>query len=229
MKSMLILILAISFSFSAEITSEAQFNQLFGSSKLVLFDLYADWCGPCRALSPTLEQVQKERMGKVELWKINTDKFTKIAAKFNVTAIPRVMFTRNGTVLSNMVGMQDKSAYLAQIDQLSGSAQASVVNATPALFAAKIKSAPGLVLDVRTKEEFAGEHLANARLIPVGELANRLAEIASFKDKPVYIYCRSGHRSQTGVEILQKGGFKKIIQLTSGINGWKVAKLPVTR
>ena len=83
------------------------------------------------------------------------------------------------------------------------------------------------LIDVRTAAEYADGHLANAKLIPVQELAQRLAEID--KSKPVLLYCRSGHRSGNALKILQDKGYKDAKHVEGGINAWQAAGLPVTR
>jgi len=77
------------------------------------------------------------------------------------------------------------------------------------------------VLDVRTNEEFNSPtgHLPNAILIPVQELASRIDELQSVKDKTILVYCRSGHRSKRAGAILAKDGFK-VVDLEGGIMGW---------
>jgi rhodanese-related sulfurtransferase len=83
------------------------------------------------------------------------------------------------------------------------------------------------LIDVRTAAEYADGHLANAKLIPVQEFAQRLAEID--KSKPVLLYCRSGHRSGNALKILQDKGYKNAKHVEGGINAWQAAGLPVTR
>ena len=76
------------------------------------------------------------------------------------------------------------------------------------------------ILDVRTPEEFAQGHLQKARLIPVGEIANRIGELSTLKDKQILVYCHSGNRSATACKILQKNGFTKVDNLDGGISAW---------
>ena len=83
------------------------------------------------------------------------------------------------------------------------------------------------LIDVRTASEYAEGHLANAKLIPVQELAQRLAEID--KNKPVLLYCRSGHRSGNALKVLQENGYKNASHVEGGIIAWQAAGLPVTR
>jgi rhodanese-related sulfurtransferase len=94
--------------------------------------------------------------------------------------------------------------------------------------AALIKDKKDLqLIDVRTAAEYAEGHLANAKLIPVQELPQRLAEID--KNKPVLLYCRSGHRSGNALKILQDKGYKDAKHIEGGIGAWQAAGLPITR
>jgi rhodanese-related sulfurtransferase len=83
------------------------------------------------------------------------------------------------------------------------------------------------LIDVRTAGEYAEGHLAKAKLIPLQELEQRLAEID--KSKPVLLYCRSGHRSGNALKILQGKGFTDAKHIEGGIGAWQAAGLPVTR
>lgn len=87
-----------------------------------------------------------------------------------------------------------------------------------------------IVLDVRTPEEFASAtgHLKNAKLLPVQELEQRLAELQPHKSKPILVYCRTGGRSARASEILSKQGFTAI-NITGGILDWNAANFPVEK
>jgi len=86
----------------------------------------------------------------------------------------------------------------------------------------------GFLLDVRTLAEWEQDgHLANATLIPHTELEARQDELPTEKDETILLYCRSGNRSQEAARTLQDLGFTNIIELETGINGWKDAGKPV--
>ena len=92
-----------------------------------------------------------------------------------------------------------------------------------------IRTADPLILDVRTPAEYYGGHLEGAVLIPVQQLAARLAEIRDHKDRDVLLYCRSGNRSTVAAEILIQDGFKKLFNLRHGILEWTGRNLPVVK
>ena len=85
----------------------------------------------------------------------------------------------------------------------------------------------GLLLDVRTEDEYNSGHIGGAVLIPVGDLPGRIGEIDAYKNKPVMVYCRSGKRSMMAVEQLKSAGFKKIYNLKGGIISWTAAGYPI--
>ncbi len=99
---------------------------------------------------------------------------------------------------------------------------------TPTEAAAMIKQKKDLqLIDVRTEAEYADGHLAGAKLVPVQEIEQRLAEID--KKKPVLLYCRSGHRSGNALKLLQDHGYAQAKHLEGGIKAWQAAGMPITK
>lgn len=86
-----------------------------------------------------------------------------------------------------------------------------------------------LVLDVREEGEFRDGHIVDARHIPLGSLEKRLEELSAYKDQPVLVSCRSGHRSANACGLLKKNGFNKIYNLQGGMIAWQNAGLPVSK
>ena len=79
------------------------------SSGVVLVDFFATWCGPCKMLSPVLEQVSEELAGKVEIVKVDVDQDGDLAAQFGIMNIPTVLVFKNGQVVEKSVGLVQKS------------------------------------------------------------------------------------------------------------------------
>lgn len=86
-----------------------------------------------------------------------------------------------------------------------------------------------LVLDVREDVEFAMSHIADARHIPLGQLAERTGELQKWKDKAIVVNCQSGMRSAKACAMLKKHGFTQVSNLQGGLAAWQSAKLPVTK
>jgi rhodanese-related sulfurtransferase len=104
-----------------------------------------------------------------------------------------------------------------------------VRHATPGEIEAHLASEPdALVLDVRTPEEYHGEtgHLGGALLLPVQELAERIGELAAYRDRTVLVYCRSGVRSVAATRLLAAQGFRAI-NMSDGILRWIAERRPV--
>jgi phage shock protein E len=86
----------------------------------------------------------------------------------------------------------------------------------------------GFLLDVRTQAEWEQDgHLENATLIPHTELESRESELPNDKDELILLYCRSGNRSQDAAQTLLDMGYTNLMELETGINGWKDAGMPV--
>ncbi|MFN7094488.1 MAG: thioredoxin TrxA [Burkholderiales bacterium] len=82
----------------------------------VLVDFWAEWCGPCRMLSPILDDIAKEYDGKVKIVKVNVDESNMTAAQYGVRGIPTLLLLRNGQVVASKVGSLPKSQLTTFID-----------------------------------------------------------------------------------------------------------------
>lgn len=117
---LLILLIQLSFGKVIEITSEAQFQEVLNKKDtLLIFDLYADWCAPCKMLAPVLDELSNERKDAL-IYKINTEKLKGIAAQFGVRSIPHVTFIKNKQALNTINGVVPKIAYEQSIEILNG-------------------------------------------------------------------------------------------------------------
>jgi rhodanese-related sulfurtransferase len=92
-----------------------------------------------------------------------------------------------------------------------------------------INRSNALVLDVRDAAEFASGHIADAKHIPLAELAERLPELQKYKNKTILVNCQRGMRSAQACAILRKAEFTQVNNLEGGINAWLAAKLPVVK
>ena len=91
-------------------------SEVMASNLPVLVDFWAEWCGPCRAIAPVLEDVSKELAGKLKVVKVNVDTSPELAAQFGVRSIPTLLLIKGGKVAQQMVGALSKSALRAKID-----------------------------------------------------------------------------------------------------------------
>lgn len=90
------------------ITEQNFENEVLKSDKPVLLDFWAPWCGPCRMLSPVIEQIAKEYEGKIAVGKVNVDEQPALASQFNVASIPLVVVIKEGKVVQSSVGYRSK-------------------------------------------------------------------------------------------------------------------------
>ncbi len=87
------------------------------SSVPVLVDLWAPWCGPCRMVSPALEQLARERAGTLKLVKVNVDTAPQISQRFDVQAVPTLLITDGGKVLARRAGAAPVAALRTWVDE----------------------------------------------------------------------------------------------------------------
>ena len=98
---------------SVEVLNKATFKQVISSSKTpVIVDFYADWCQPCKRISPLLEQIANENEGKLSVYKVNTDQDPELAIEFNVTGIPNIVSFKDGKLYKRVVGVAPKEKLL---------------------------------------------------------------------------------------------------------------------
>jgi len=100
------------------INSNKQFNDLVKGGKPFVLDFYADWCGPCQALLPTVSKLADEYKEDVDILKVNVDKQKDLAAKFQVRSIPALFFLHGNKIKNNHVGMASESELRKKIKKL---------------------------------------------------------------------------------------------------------------
>ena len=103
-----------------EITSEQWKQQVLNSDKPVFVDFWAEWCGPCRMVSPIVEELSKEYEGKVNFVKVNVDQNRDLASKYNIFSIPTLAIFRNGEVVAQTAGASSIESIRNYIDKNIG-------------------------------------------------------------------------------------------------------------
>ncbi len=106
---------------SAAVTiNESNFDdEVTKSTEPVLVDFWAEWCGPCKMIAPILDEIAKEKAGSVKVAKVNVDENQSLSARYNVRAIPTLLFFKDGELRDQVTGMTSKKDLLSRIEALA--------------------------------------------------------------------------------------------------------------
>lgn len=94
---------------AAEFTDANFQTDVIGSDKLTVIDFWAEWCGPCRAIGPVIEELSKEYAGKANIGKVNVDHNPSVSMQYGITSIPAILFIKGGQVVDKQIGAVPKS------------------------------------------------------------------------------------------------------------------------
>jgi thioredoxin 1 len=105
---------------SAVITlNESNFDrELTQDDKPMIVDFWAEWCGPCKMIAPLLDEIARERAGTVKIAKVNVDENQSLSFKYNIRAIPALLFFKNGQLRDQVVGVTSKKDLLSRVEAL---------------------------------------------------------------------------------------------------------------
>ncbi|GAA0559500.1 thioredoxin [Chitinophaga japonensis] len=84
-------------------------TEVLSSDKLSVIDFWAEWCGPCRAIGPVIEDLSKDYAGKVNIGKVNVDQNPQLSINYGITSIPAILFIKGGQVVDKQVGAAPRS------------------------------------------------------------------------------------------------------------------------
>lgn len=101
-----------------KLTTENFDNVVLNSDKLVIVDFWAEWCGPCRTISSSLDEISNEFQDKVVVTKCNVDECPQVAARFSIRNIPTILYFKNGLAIDKQVGAMPKSSFVNKINTL---------------------------------------------------------------------------------------------------------------
>lgn len=95
-------------------------EEVINSEQPVLVDFWAEWCGPCKALTPTIDELATNYAGKVKIGKVDTDANRDTSVRFQVSAIPTVILFKGGEIVEKFVGLRSKADFEKALDAVSG-------------------------------------------------------------------------------------------------------------
>jgi len=101
-----------------DVTTATWDSEVIGSNVPVVVDFWAVWCGPCRMIAPTIEELAKEYAGKIKVCKLNTDENPEIASKYKIMGIPTIMFFNQGQKVDQIVGAVPKPQLKSKMDSM---------------------------------------------------------------------------------------------------------------
>lgn len=84
-------------------------QEVIGSDKLSVVDFWAEWCGPCRAIGPVIEDLAKDYAGQVKIGKVNVDQNPQVSMNYGITSIPAILFIKGGQIVDKQVGAVPRS------------------------------------------------------------------------------------------------------------------------
>ena len=100
------------------IENNNDYEKVINQEKPVLLDFYADWCGPCQSLLPTVEKLSEEYEGKVEIQKVNVDQNRDLAIKYGVRSIPALFFIKDTEIVDKLNGVVSESILKEKLEAL---------------------------------------------------------------------------------------------------------------
>ena len=103
-----------------ESINEANFDEkVIQSSSPALVDFWAEWCGPCKMLTPVLEELSSENESKINIYKVNVDENQQLAVKYGIRSIPTLLLFKGGEIQEQIVGLKSKSDLQTSIDSMT--------------------------------------------------------------------------------------------------------------
>ena len=190
----------------------------------VLVDLYADWCQPCKQLSPIVAQVAAELEGKVKVVQVDVDRSPMVAQTFRAQSIPMLLVLHQGRLVQQHVGVLDKPGILKLLEPAMPRSAAEV---RAEELAAWIAQGKALAVDIRDEASYGRYRIPGAIHVPANELASRIDELQPFDGRIRVLYGRSEEAKEWG-EKLQADGVQ-VGFLAGGFLRWEADGLEVER
>ena len=98
--------------------TDSEMDNLLAQESLIVIDFWAEWCGPCRMVGPSIEELSKEYAGKVEIGKLNVDDNVETPSEYGIRNIPTLLFIKDGKIVDKQIGAAPKSVLEAKVQSL---------------------------------------------------------------------------------------------------------------
>jgi len=208
-----------------QVTDQSFEKEVLTSELPVLIDLYADWCQPCKAISPIVAQISEELAGKLKVCKVDVDRSPRIKQSFRVQSIPMLALIHQGQLVDALVGAVDKKAILALVDPVLPRDASEVTTKDLATLLPQRRVVP---VDIRDAASFKRYRIPGAVNIPAETLLTRAAELAPRDGRIRVLYGRSTEEAKTLANDLREKGVQ-VGYLSGGFLHWEADGLEVER
>lgn len=98
--------------------SDANYKEVLAAGQPVVLDFWAEWCGPCRMVSPIIDELAEEYAGRITVGKVNVDENDTVVAEYGIRNIPTVLFFKDGQVVDKQVGAAQKAVFVEKMNKL---------------------------------------------------------------------------------------------------------------
>lgn len=208
-----------------DVTDATFEKEVLRSAEPVLIDLYADWCAPCKQLSPIVESVASEVAGKVKVIKIDVDNNPRVAQSFRVQSIPMIVLVHQGGVAGQLMGLQERSAIM---DMLKPFLPAGVTEFAPKELAQLLATRRIVPVDVRDENSYRRYRIPTALNVPAQLVLERAHELAPTDGRIRVLYGRSTDEAKELAEALLGRGVE-VAFLKGGFLHWEADGFDVER
>ncbi len=208
------------------LVSEPDFEREVLRAKLpVLVDLYADWCQPCKQLTPILEQVAQELSGKLKIVRVDVEKSQALARSFRVQSIPMLVLLAQGRPVDQVVGLVDKNAILQMVQPFLPAAADEVL---PKDLAQLLRTGQAVAVDVREAAAYARYRIPGALHLAKIDVMSRIAELEPLDGRLRVLYGRTTDEAKELAEKVRQAGVD-VAFLVGGFLHWEADGLEVER
>jgi thioredoxin len=208
------------------LVSDRDFESVVLRSELpVLVDLYADWCQPCKQLTPILESLLKELEGKLRIVRVDVEQSPNLAQAFRVQSIPMLVLLHKGRPVDQVIGLVDRATLLRLVKPVLPAAADEVA---PQELAIMLTQQAALPVDLRDANSFGRYRIPGAIHIALVDIDARSAELVDAAGRLPVLYGRTTDEAKAVAERLRKTGVE-VAFLQGGFLHWEAEGLEVER